>query len=92
MTYVTGRGVSLLVAFLDPEGGSPMLAFLLIVGLVTFVVFSVVLLQISDRRIHRKQSQTSDGIQKSRNAVYQIRCSRCGEKIIPLTECFRCRS
>ena len=68
-----------------------MLVFFLIVGLVTFVVVSVVLLQISDRRTDRKQSQT-DGIQKSRNAVYQILCSRCGEKIIPLTECARCRS
>jgi hypothetical protein len=69
-----------------------MQAFLAIFGIVIFVAIAVVLLQRFDGMTGRGPRQVSDGIQASTNVVYCIRCLRCGQKIVPLTECPFCES
>jgi len=65
---------------------------LAIFAIVTIVVFAVVLLQKSDRIAVQKSRQMSDGLSPSINVEYRIRCTRCDEKIIPLTGCPACES
>jgi hypothetical protein len=63
---------------------------LVILGIVTIVVISVVLLQRFEGGTEPRQ--VSDGIPASENVEHRIRCSRCGYEMVPLTECPFCAS
>lgn len=63
-----------------------------IFGLMTIVAIAVILLQSFDRTTLQWRRQALDEIQSSKNVEYRIRCTRCEEKIIPLTDCPLCES
>jgi len=69
-----------------------MQAFLVIFGMVTIVVFAVILLQRFDSKTGPGPRQVPNGIQVSRNVEYRIRCPRCNNQIIPFTGCSLCES
>lgn len=66
--------------------------FLVLFGLLAFVVIAVILLQVFDREAGRGLKPVSNGIEATKNDKYRIRCPQCNEDIIPLTDCPLCKS